>query len=854
MFWRKRRSPEDFREEIESHLALEADQLRDTARSAHPEAAARREFGNVTAVQEAHYEHGRWMFFDHLMRDLRQACRQIRHRPGFSAIVILTLALGIGANSAIFSIVQAVLLRPLPYKDPGRLAMLFSGDPARELHEGRVSLLNFADWKTRSRSFEDMTIFIGQTFLLGTDGSPERMRSARVPANFWTVLGVEPMLGRVFTADEEKRGDRVAVLSHQLWQQAFAGSKEAIGARLLMDGRSYVVVGVMPPLFQFPFADTKVWEPLTAHPYWTTRDGEAPRADSNWLVLGRIKPHVTWAVAQQEMDAIARRLQTEYPGYQMPPNIAVVPLEIQTTGKFRLSLWLLFGSVFLMLLIACINVASLLLARGSVREREFALRRALGAGRLRLAGQLLTETLVLAACGGSLGLVLASATTQALVAFGPSDIPRLAEARVDWGVILFTAAITMFTALFASIWPAVQGGRTQLASRQWITGSTRRVLDLLVAGEFALALILVTAAGLLIHSFLRLRAVELGFRPDHLLTMRIDLHVGRTNEQQAAYFEQAIQRVQSLRGVRSAAAITGFLRTDPEESVEIEGRPPQHPGPCDDVIAGPYFETAGIRLRKGRYFSADDRRNSLPIAIINETMARTYWPGEDPIGKRFRFTVSKPWLTVVGVTGDMRRHGIERGVAPQVFRPHRQASEDMMDVIVRTASEPSTMAAAIRSEIESIDKTVAKFRIATVEHELEDQAGERRFDTFLIGSFAFAALFLSSIGIYGLLHHLVVQRSGEIGVRMALGARPSAVMKMVLAQGITLALIGIAVGVAGALSLTHLLSNLLYGVPATDPIAFTGSALLMLAVGAVACWIPARRAARTDPMLALRQE
>jgi predicted permease len=854
MFPRNRRSPDDFKAEIESHLAHEADQLRDTTHSTDPEAAARRAFGNVTAVEEARYEHERWMLFDHLMRDLRQACRQLKHRPGFSAIVILTLALGIGANSAIFSIVQAVLLRPLPYKDPGRLAMLFSGDPARELHEGRVSLLNFADWKNRNRSFEDMTIFIGQTFLLGTDGPPERMRSARVPANFWTVLGVEPVLGRVFTPEEEKRGDRVAVLSHQLWQQVFAASNDALGAKLLMDGRSYIVVGVMPPQFHFPFADTKVWEPLTAHPYWTTRDAESPRFDSNWLVLGRLKPRVTWALAQEDMDAIARRLQAEYPGDLMSPNIAVAPLDIQTTGKFRLSLWLLFGSVFVMLLIACINVASLLLARGSVRQHEFALRRALGAGRFRLAAQVLTETLVLAVCGGSLGLVLSAGATQALVAFGPSDIPRLAEARIDWSVILFTAVITILAALFASLWPAFQGGRTQVARRQWITGSTRRVLDLLVAGEFALALILVTAAGLLIHSFLRLRAVELGFRPDHLLTVRIDLHVGRTNERQAAYFEQAIQRVRSLPGVHSAAAITGFLRTDPEDSVEIEGRQPQQPGPCDDVIAGPYFETAGIPLTRGRLFSPDDRRGSPPVAIINETMARTYWPGADPIGKRFRFTASKPWLTVVGVTGDMRRQGIERRIAPQIFRPHRQASEDMMEVIVRTASEPTAMATAIRSEIEGIDKTVAKFRIATVEHELDDQTGERRFDTFLIGSFAFAALFLSSIGIYGLLHHLVVQRTSEIGVRMALGAHPSAVMRMVLGRGMTLALIGIAAGIAGALSLTHLISNLLYGVPATDPIAFTGSAVLMLIAGTLACWAPARRAARTDPMMALRQD
>ncbi len=854
MFWRKKRSIEDLSEEIESHLAHEADQIRDTRSSADPEGAARRGFGNVTAAKEAWYEYMHWRFFDHLTRDLRQAVRQTRSRPGFSAVVILTLALGIGANSAIFSIVQAVLLRPLPYRDPSRLAMLFSGDPARELREGRVSLLNFADWKSQNRSFEDMTVFNGQTFLLGTDGFPERMRSARVPANFWTLVGVEPALGRVFTLEEEKHADRVAVLSHQLWQQQFGGSQEALGANLLMDGRNYIVIGVMPSTFQFPFPDTKVWEPITAHPYWSTRDRQSPRSSSVWLVLGRIKLGVTSAQAQEEMNVIARRLQGEYPGNEMPASIPVVPLDIQATGKFRLSLWLLFGSVFVILLIACINVANLLLARGSVREREFALRRALGAGRLRLAAQILTETLVLAACGGLVGLSLASSATEAIKVFGPAGIPRLAEARIDWHVILFTAAISVFTALFASLWPVFGCSRTQAGSRQWTSVSTRRVRDLLVAGEFALALVLVTAAGLLIHSFMRLRTVELGFRPDHLLTMRIDLHVGKTNDGQAAYFEEAIRRVGSLPGVRSAAAITGFLTTDPEDEVEVEGRPPQQPGPCEDLIAGPYFETAGIPLVKGRVFSDQDRRNSLPVAIINETMARAYWPGADPIGKRFRFRATTPWLTVTGVTGDMRRHGIEYQVKPQVFRPHRQGSENMMDVIVRTSSEPSTLAGAIQREIQTIDKTVAKFRIATVDHELGEQTGERRFDTFLIGSFAFAALFLSAIGIYGLLHHLVAQRTNEIGVRMALGARPGAVMALVLRQGLTLALIGTAVGLLGALSISPLLSKLLYGVTPTDPLTFGSSALILLAVAALACWVPSRRAARIDPMRALRQD
>jgi predicted permease len=569
-------------------------------------------------------------------------------------------------------------------------------------------------------------------------------------------------------------------------------------------------------------------------------------------VLGRIKKGVSWPQAQGEMDAIARRLKSEYPGEEMPASIPTVPLDIQTTGKFRLSLWLLLGSVFLMLLIACINVAGLLLARGAVRDREFAIRRALGAGRLRIAGQLLIETLVLSICGGLLGLLLASSGAAAIRAFGPADIPRLAEARIDWVVILFTAGVTVFTALGASVWPAFETSKTRVGSRQWMSASTRRAGDLLVIGEFALALMLVTSATLLIHSFLRLRAVELGFRPDHLLTMRVDLHVGRTRDQEAAYFEEAIERARAVPGVRSAAAISGFLRTDPEDSVQLEGLPPQHPGPCEDLIAGPFFETAGIPLRRGRVFSQQDRRGALPVAIINETMARAYWPGADPLGKKFRFRDSTPWLTVVGVAGDMRRQGLDRKVAPQVFLPHRQDVADMMDIIVRTNSEPAAMALAVQKQIQAIDKSVAKFKIATVAEELDQETGERRFDTFLVGSFAAGALFLAAIGIYGLLHHAVVQRTNEIGVRMALGARPGAVMALVLRKGLTLAAIGAGIGLLGALLVSRLLSNLLYEVTPTDPLTLGVSVVLLIAVAAVACWVPSRRAARIDPIHALR--
>jgi predicted permease len=858
MFWRRKRSSNDFAEEIQSHLAHEADELQESSEArTDAEAAAHRAFGNVTLAQEAFYRRGRLLLWDQVSRDFRHALRLFWRRPGFTAVVVLTLALGIGANTAIFSVVNAVLLRPLPYKEPASLAMLWSEDSAHGLQEGRVSLLNFADWKSRSHTFDKMTAFIGQTFLLGSkDGPPERMRSARVSANFFPLLGVEPILGRVFSDDEEKRGESVVVLSYGLWQRRFGGSTQVLGSDLIMDARKSRIIGVMPASFEYPFTNTQVWEPMTAHPYWAARDRVSPRSFSHWFVLGRIRAGVSWQEAQAELSVIGRQLEAEHPESKNLPEIRVVPLHEQTTARVRLSLTVLFGSVLLMLLIACTNVANLLLARGSAREREFLVRRALGAGRGTLAAQLLTESLVLSVTGGVLGLMLAATALKALIAFGPRDIPRLDEAYIDLHVLLFTLLLSLFAATASSLWPAMRTGTTLARSRQWNTVADRSVRNMLVVGEFSIALVLLAGAGLMVRSFVRLQSVDPGFRPEKLLLMRIDLHVGRTYAQEVTYFRDAIERAQSVPGVRSAGAITDFLRTDPEDSVEIEGRPPQQSGPCDDLIAGPFFETAGIPLKKGRFFSDEDRRDTPPVAIINETMARTYWPNEDPIEKRFRFPghQSSPWVTVVGVTGDMHRQGLEKQVAPQVFRPDAQESDDMLDVIVRTSVDPQAIAATVQSEIQSIDKRVARFEVTTVEQQLGEQTVQRRFQTSLIGLFSLVALLLSAIGIYGLMHYFVAQRTNEIGVRMALGARHGNVLALVFRQGLTLAGSGIAVGILGAFGLTHLLSSLLYGVTPTDPVTFATTPAILLGVAALACWIPARRAARIDPMLALRHE
>jgi predicted permease len=858
MLWRKKRPWGDFAEEVQSHLAHEADELQERGVApANAGNVARRAFGNPISIQEEVYRRSRLWWWDQFSGDFRHALRLFWKRPGFSAVVVLTLALGIGANSAIFSVINAVLLRPLPYFAPQRLAMLWSEDSAHGLKEGRVSLPNFADWKRRSHNFGDMTLFIGQTFLLGNnDGPPERMRSARVPASFFALLGVQPILGRLFTVDEERRREAVAILSYGLWQSRFSGSPKVLGADIVKDGRKSRIIGVMPASFQFPFPDTNVWEPITTHPYWAARDRTGNRTASNWYVLGRIRPGVTWSQAQSEMAGIARELAAEYPENRARPQISVVPLSTQTTGRVQLSLAVLFASVFLMLLIACINVANLLLARGSAREHEFSVRRALGAGRGRLAAQLLTESLVLSAAGGALGLALAAAALRALIAFAPPGIPRLAEARIDPQVLLFTLAVSLVSAILSGLWPAMRDGAAPARSRQWTTVANRGVRNMLVVGEFSIALVLLAGAGLMLRSFLALQKVDPGFRPENLLVMRIDLHVGRTAPQQIQYFRDAMARVRTVPGVVSTGAVSGFLWSDPEDAVQIEGRAPQQPGPSDDLIAGAFFETAGVPLLKGRFFSDQDRTGSPAVAIINETMAKTYWPAEDAIGKRFRFPAGEvsPWITVVGIAGDMHRQGLDRQVVPQVFRPDAQQSEDMLDVIVRTAGDPNALAATVQSEIQSVDKSVAKFRVTTVEQELGLQTAERRFQTLLIGIFSLAALILSAIGIYGLMHYFVVQRTNEIGVRMALGARYGDVLALVLRQGLSLAAIGAMVGILGAFALTRMLTGLLFGVTPTDPITYAAAPAVLLGVAVLACLVPARRAAAIEPVRALRQD
>ncbi len=803
-----------------------------------------------------------------LMQDLRYGIRMLLKSPGFTAVAILTLAFGIGANTAIFSVLDAVLLRPLPYRNPDRLVMLWTADPRRNIHEEGTSYPTFEDWRKQSQAFEDMAICSRGNPVTLTNGSePERIHAELVSANLFSLLGTAPVLGRTFSSADEQRRERVVVLSHRLWAHRFGSSPDAVGKTLEINGETSQVIGVMPAAFYFPNKDTQLWQPATLDPTWDRN--LARRFTDWWTVVGRLKPGVTLAQAQAEMSAIGDRLTRAYPSNDsdfLGFGVNVVPVLVQVTGKhMRFALSVLFTAVVLVLLIACVNVANLILARGAAREREFALRMALGAGRARLVRQLLTESAVLSLLSGLLGTALAWAGVRALVAFGPRNIPRLDEVGADARVLAFTLSISLLSAVLFGLVPAwkvsrsdpneslKEGGRGGLAGIR-----SRRTRELLVIAELALAVVLLSAAGLLVRSFLAVRAVDPGFRPERVLTIKLLAPQLKAAAPRDAFYREVIERIGGLPGVQSVGAISDFfIARNPDLTITVEGASPLAAAGrakeqlIRDGVSPGFFQAVGVPLRKGRYLTDQDRQG---VAIINETMARRFWPGEDSIGKRFKFGDAQGpgrWVSVVGVVGDMRRQSLEKQAVSELFEP---AWWPRMDLLVRTASDPLKVAAAIRSQIHSIDKTVPLLEVSTLEDQLQEFASERRFQTLLLALFSAIALALAAIGTYGLMQYSVAQRTREIGIRIALGARRSDVLAMVGRQGLTLALIGVGLGSLGAMWVTPILRSLLYGVSPTDMVSLASAPLVLIAMTLLACYFPARRAIRVDPMVALRHE
>lgn len=860
--WRQRQD-EELDAEIRQHLEMaERERIERGESAEQARLNARREFGNVGLVKEVTRETWGWVGLERLMQDLRFGLRMLRKNPGFSLVAILTLGLGIGANTAIFSVVNGVLLKPLPYQEPDRLAMLWKVNAKQNLYEDGTSIPSFLDWRAQSRTFADLAVFAGVNKVFLTSGDePEQAYTVRASANLFELLGIKPVLGRTFSVEEEERRERVVVLSYGLWQRRFGGSADVVGKVLELNGQSSQVIGVIPEGFYFPTKEVQLWEPTTLFERFD--QVRATRGNDDWNVVGRLNSGVTLQTAQTEMNLIDQRLGLSHPTSDPSrAGINVVPLPVQTAGKnLRLALWVLLGAVAFVLLIACANVANLLLARGAARGREFAIRAALGAGRGRLLRQMLTESMLLAAGASLLGLGLAAAGMRALIALAPPGIPRLDEIRIDTNVLLFTVGLSLLTGLLFGLAPAWKV--SQQRPHQTLKGSVSRLRlkqasGLLIAAECALAVTLLAGAGLLLRSFQRLQAVDSGFKPEGALLLRI----ARTGTSpNPVGFPQIRERIAALPGVVAVGMIGhpygGVLRTATPENKTLFVADQTKPisFPIDNASVSPgFFEAMGATLLKGRFFSEADVPRTLPReftadgVVINETLARRLFSNEDPIGKRIGD--GRHWHTIVGVVKDMRHQGLEQQPVAEIFR----LREVNGDWVVRTSSDPLTLASAIREAVRSVDRQTTVTSLKTLSSQTATLSAERRFQTWLLTLFALTALALSGIGIFGVMQFAVAQRTHEIGIRLALGASRSDIMRAVISPGLKLAATGVIIGLLAALWLTRLIAHLLFTVRAADPATLIGVALLLAGVAFLACYLPARKATHIDPLIALRHE
>ena len=800
---------------------------------------------------------------ENLLQDLRYGFRMLLKRPGFTAVAMFTLALGIGANTAIFSVVNAVLLRPLPFTDPDRL-VLFYGTNRQMGFSGpwAVCDTDYPEWKSQSEVFGHIAAYQRKFFNLTDGGEPERLVASSVDADLFSLLGVQPALGRTFTAEEEQPGhEDVAVISHHLWQRRFGMDSTAIGKVVRFDGKSRTVIAVMGPGFEFP-NKTEVWTPLVL-------TSDCSNAFNQ--VVARLKPGVPLKQAQEDAGVILRRLGERHHQRDAESEMSVVLLQESIVSSTRPFLLILLGAVSLVLLIACANVANLLLARAAGRQREMAIRRALGASRWRIVLQLLVESLILSVLGGALGVLFAVWGLEGLLAFLPPGVPRAETIAIDGWVLAFALAASLVSAIIFGLAPALHSSRTDLSrslkeGERSVSesGSRRRVRSALVISEFALAMVLLIAAGLLIQSFIRLIEVKPGFDPRNLLTMNVILPFSRYEKpaDMSNFYRTAIERFQNVPGVRAAGAVFGLPLGDMGVNGDftIEGQPPVPAGVTASklVVTTGYFRAMGIPLVRGRFFTEADTDKTAQVVIISENVAEMFWPGEDPIGKRlqpgFR---SKPMCTVAGVVANVHQNGFAKNAPLAIYMPNTQAPVFLLSAaafVVRTEADPQTLASTFRRELQGIDKELPLYDVRTMEQLASRSVSEPRFNMVLLAIFAGLALALASIGIYGVMAYSVAERTREIGIRMAMGAQAEDVVKLVLKQGTLLIAIGVCLGLASAFALTRVISNLLFGVSATDPLTFAAIALLLGAVALIACYIPARRAAKVDPMVALRYE
>lgn len=809
------------------------------------------------------------ILFEGTLRDVRYAGRMVRKHLLFSLAIVVTVALGIGANATIFGVVNAVLLEPLPYKDPDRLVRIWESNPGQRQPESPVSVPNFQDWQRQHSVFEDVAALEMATYNITGWGEPQRVPSARITANLVSMLGIAPALGRSFLPDEEKTGqNRVALLSDALWQRQFGADRSIVNQTIRLNGESYTVVGVMPPGFQFP-SNREMWVPLIIDP--EKEPWRADRTNRNLSVFARLKPNVSFDQVASHMSTVAKRLEQQYAGSNTGWGVRIktfydwiVPTEVRT------AMFGLFVAVGLLLLIACVNVANLLLANATKRQQEMAMRAALGASPGRLMRQLLIESLFLAGMGGLLGLALAFWATKLIAAANMQNIARLSESRVDGYVLLFTFIITTLTGLIFGLAPAWFASRVNLTeklkegARSDGGKVTHRLRSALVVAEVTMAAAVLVGAGLLVSMLARLQAVPLGFSPDNVFTMQISLPGSKYSqrEQRVGFFDQLLHRLRTVPGVVDVAAVEQAPGAANDWTTEIllEGvdaatTETRSSAEAHAITAG-YFKTMGIPILQGQDFAPRYRADHLTEYIVSETFARRYWPNKSAIGKRFRPGSNNPVGTVVGVVGDVRTVSSHQDAAPVFYFPYGYVAMPAMVVVARTASQPDTYATALRAEVRQIDGDQPVYNMKTMNEIVAAATTQQRFQATLSSLFAIAALLLVAIGIYSVVAYMVKQRRREIGVRMAIGASSHNILRMVIAQGMRNVLIGLALGLAGSLALTRLIGSSVFGLTetATDLRIYLLVALVLVAVALIACYLPAWRATKIDPSLALRAE
>jgi predicted permease len=859
----------DLAEELRSHVEMRAqDYISAGVTAEEARYDAQRRFGNSTLLKEDTRAVDIISWLDTAARDLRYAIRQLRRSPGFTAVAVLTLALGIGANTAIFSVVNAVLLRPLPYKDPSQLVILQEIDP--RVGDVSVTYPDFLDWRQQSHTFAQMAAFHNKGFNLSGVEQPERIVGYGVSPNFLSMLGVRPVLGRDLLPAEEKQGtEPVVLLGYKLWQSHLGADPQVLGRSIMLDGQSFAIVGILPPTFGF-LGKSDVIAPIGV---WAGKLMDRGN-HCDLGVLGRLAPGATIAQARTEMGTVASLLAQQYPATNRDEGVSLYTLRDQFVGDARPAILVVFGAVTFVLLIACLNVANLFLVRSTARAKEISVRLALGASRGRIIRQMLTESFMLAVLGGGLGIVMGAWGITGLGHLMPPDSFQTMGVQMDLGVLVFTAATIVLVAVAFGLGPALQASRqdVQGALKERGRGSTsgtaqHRLRGMLATAETALALVLLVGAGLMLNSLYHLLQVSPGFQPDRVLTMEMDLRSTQYSRPAAIsnFWQQVLDRVRAVPGVETAAVGTNIPLTDNHDrsDITIDGLPApaagNSPHPDWHVISSGYTSALGVPLLRGRSFTDTDNETAPPVALINARMAQRFWSLEDPIGKRFTWghpekSKDIKWITIVGVLGDTKLYGLANPSRLEIYLPFRQELANDMNLIVRSAADPASLISAIRESVAAVDKDQPIFGIKTMRQVVDDSESTRRVTLVLLALFSALALVLAAIGVYGVMAYNVERRTQEVGIRVAFGAQKKDVLRLVLKEGTRLTLLGVAIGIAAALGLTRLMSALLFGVSPTDPLTFLGVAIVLTLVSFAACYIPARRATRVDLMVALRYE